>query len=58
MLIDLGHIGQNIMLSASAVGLGSCCYAAYDQDLCDKMLCIDGKEEFTVYVCTVGTIEK
>ena len=58
MLIDLGHIGQNIMISASAAGLGSCCYAAYDQDLCDKMLCIDGKEEFTVYVCTVGTIEK
>ena len=58
MLIDLGHVGQNIMLSASAMGLGSCCYAAYDQDLCDRILCIDGYEEYTVYACTVGSIRK
>ena len=58
MLIDLGHVGQNIMLSASALGLGSCCYAAYDQKLCDNILNIDGYEEYTVYVCSAGNIRK
>ena len=57
MLIDLGHAGQNIMLSAAAMGLGSCCYAAYDQDFCDKLLCIDGYEEYTVYACTIGSVK-
>jgi len=53
-LIDLGHAGQNFMLSASALGLGSCCLAAYNQPLCDKALGVDGNEEYTVYVCTAG----
>jgi len=54
VLIDLGHVGQNFMLSAEAMGLGSCCLAAYDPELCDKALGVDGYEEYTVYVCTVG----
>ena len=54
VLIDLGHIGQNLMLSAAAMDLGSCCLAAYDQKLCDEALCLDGYEEYTVYACTVG----
>ena len=53
-LIDLGHVGQNLMLSACAMGLGSCCIAAYDQKLCDKTLNLDGYEEYTVYACAVG----
>jgi len=54
VLIDLGHVGQNFMLSASAMGLGSCCMAAYDQRLCDEALGFDGYEEYTVYACSVG----
>jgi len=54
VLIDLGHVGQNFMLSASAMGLGSCCMAAYDQKLCDDALGFDGYEEYTVYACSVG----
>ena len=53
-LIDLGHAGQNLMLSACAMGMGSCCIAAYDQKLCDEALGLDGFEEFTVYACAVG----
>lgn len=55
-LIDSGHIGQNIMLSASALELGSCCIASYDQKMCDKALKVDGTEEYTVYAAAVGTI--
>jgi SagB-type dehydrogenase family enzyme len=54
MLIDLGHVGQNVLLSASALGLGGCCLAAYDQKLCDEVLGLDGLDEYTVYVIAVG----
>ena len=55
VLIDLGHLGQNVMLSAVALGLGSCCMAAYDQQLCDEVLGFDGQSEYTVYAVSVGT---
>jgi len=55
-LIDLGHVGQNMMLSAAALGMGSCCLAAYNQSLCDKLLGLDGYEEYTVYACAVGKV--
>jgi len=54
VLIDLGHLGQNAMLSAVALGLGTCCMAAYDQGLCDELLGIDGLNEYTVYAISVG----
>lgn len=55
MLIDLGHLGQNAMLSAAALGLGSCCMAAYDQTSCDKLLGVDGTDEYMVYAVSVGS---
>lgn len=55
VLIDLGHVGQNAMLSAAAIGLGSCCMAAYDQKACDALIGLDGLEEYTVYGVAVGT---
>jgi len=54
VLIDLGHLGQNVMLSAVALGLGSCCMAAYDQQLCDEVLGFNGLDEYTVYAISVG----
>ena len=56
MLIDLGHAGQNAMLSAAALGLGSCCLAAYDAAKCDAALGLDGVNEYTVYAVTVGGV--
>jgi nitroreductase len=57
MLIDIGHVGQNAMLSASALGLGSCCLAAFDSAKCDQALEVDGTDEYTVYVVTVGQVK-
>jgi len=54
VLIDLGHVGQNAMLSAAALGLGSCCMAAYDQKKCDEVIGVDGLNEYTVYAVSVG----
>ena len=57
MLIDLGHLGQNVMLSAAALGLGSCCMAAFDQELCDQALAIDSINEYTVYAIAAGAAQ-
>ena len=56
ILIDLGHVGQNVMLSAAALGLGSCCIAAYNQKLCDEALGVNGIDEYTVYAIPVGVV--
>ena len=58
MLMDVGHMGQNGMLSAVALGLGSCNIAAYNQELCDKALGFDGSDEYTVYILPVGVVKE
>ena len=57
VLIDLGHVGQNVMLSAVACGLGSCCLAAFDTAKCNEVLGLCGDDEFTVYAIPVGTLK-
>lgn len=54
MLLDAGHICQNLYLACEAVGSGTCAIAAYDQKLCDELNGIDGVDEFTVYLAPVG----
>lgn len=52
--LDAGHVGQNLYLAAEAMGLGVCAIAAYVQEKCDALLQVDGTEEFTLYIATVG----
>jgi SagB-type dehydrogenase family enzyme len=52
--LDAGHVGQNVYLTCTAIGAGSCAIAAYDQEACDELLGIDENEEFTLYINTVG----
>jgi SagB-type dehydrogenase family enzyme len=52
--IDAGHVGQNLYLVCTALGAGTCVIAAYDQAACDRLLGVDGDEEFTVYIASVG----
>ncbi|MCL2575806.1 MAG: SagB/ThcOx family dehydrogenase [Defluviitaleaceae bacterium] len=54
ILIDLGHLGQNAVLSTAAIGAGACPIAAFDQKLCDRVLKVDGENEFTVYSIVIG----
>jgi len=58
MLIDLGHLGQNMMLSATSLGLGSCCLAAYHQVKCDALFGFNGIDEYIVYVLPFGNVKK
>lgn len=52
--IDVGHVCQNLYLAATAIGAGTCAIAAYDQEACDELLGVDGKEEFTIYIAPIG----
>jgi len=53
-LIDAGHICQNLYLACEGIGAGTCAIAAYDQDKTDKLIGVDGKDEYTVYMSPVG----
>jgi len=52
--IDAGHVCQNLYLACEAIDAGTCAMAAYDQEEMDQLLRIDGQDEFTVYLASVG----
>lgn len=54
ILLDAGHVCQNLYLGCEAIGAGMCAVAAYDQDLMDKLLMLDGIDEFVIYMGVVG----
>ncbi len=54
ILLDAGHICQNMMIAAEAVGCGSCAVAAiYDSEI-NQLLQIDDEEESILYAAAVG----
>lgn len=57
LAIDAGHVCQNLYLAVAAVGAGTCAVAAYHQEHMDRLLRVDGQDEFTVYLAPVGKIE-
>ena len=57
-LIDAGHVGQNLYLACSGMGLGCCGIGAFDGDICDGIFYLDGEDEFIVYAASVGTISE
>lgn len=56
MLLDAGHICQNLYLAVTALGLGTCAVGAYDQAAMDAIFELDGADEYTVYLAPVGKI--
>lgn len=52
--IDAGHVCQNLYLACTASGLGTCAIGAYDQDIMDTLLHLDGSDEFVIYIAPVG----
>jgi len=55
--LDAGHVCQNLYLACEAIGAGTCAIAKYDQEFADKILGIDGVEEFTIYMAPVGKVQ-
>ncbi len=56
MLIDAGHLCQNLYIACEAIGLGNCAMAAYDQKFMDQMIRADGEDEFVVYMSSIGKV--
>jgi len=54
MLLDAGHMCQNLYLACEAIGAGTCAIGAYDQETLDTFLNLDGNDEFVVYAAPVG----
>ena len=57
-LIDAGHVGQNLYLGCTGLGLGCCAIAAFQSELCSELFGLDGEEEYIVYTAPVGTIRE
>lgn len=56
MMMDAGHVTENLYLACSALDLGACAIGAANTELCDDLFELDGKEEYMFYCCPVGTI--
>ncbi len=58
MMMDAGHVTQNLYLCCSALGLGGCAIGALDTELCDSIIGLDGEDEFCFYCMPVGTVSE
>jgi SagB-type dehydrogenase family enzyme len=56
ILLEAGHIGQNLYLAATSMGLGTCAVGAFLDDDLNDLLGLDGKEEATLYLISVGKV--
>ncbi len=54
LLLDAGHVCQNLYLAAETISSGVCAIAAYNDEMFNKILGIDGEKEFVIYLATVG----
>ena len=52
--LDAGHVCQNLYLAAQSVNSGVCAIGAFDDDELNKLIGLDGEEQFVAYLATVG----
>jgi SagB-type dehydrogenase family enzyme len=52
--LDAGHVCQNLALGAEQVGSAICPIAAFDDDQLNGVLGLDGKDQFVIYLASVG----
>jgi SagB-type dehydrogenase family enzyme len=57
ILLDAGHICQNLYLAAESIGCGACAIGAFDDDVMNETLGLDGEKHFMVYAACVGKRE-
>jgi SagB-type dehydrogenase family enzyme len=56
--IDIGHVCQNLYLAAEAINSGVCAIGAFHDDIFNKVMKIDGEEQFVIYLASVGKKRK
>jgi SagB-type dehydrogenase family enzyme len=55
--LDAGHVCQNLYLAAETADCGVCAIAAFDDDVLNGILGINGSDQFVIYLATVGKKE-
>ena len=54
LYLDAGHVGENLLLAAEALGLGACAIGAFHDSAANELLGVDGTNELVVYMVAVG----
>jgi len=54
--LDAGHVIQNLYLSVEQINAGTCAIAAFNDDLLNQAIGVDGENNFSIYLATVGKI--
>ncbi len=52
--LDAGHVCQNLYLLAEAIDCGVCAIAAFDDDLTNQAIGLDGEDLFVIYLASIG----
>jgi len=52
--LDAGHVCQNLYLASEGINSGVCAIAAFSDNDVNKILQLDGEEQFVIYMATVG----
>ena len=55
ILIDVGHVCQNLYIAGESIDRGVCAIGIYNQEMMDEVLGLDGDEELVIYLASVGT---
>ncbi|MBO5994557.1 MAG: SagB/ThcOx family dehydrogenase [Firmicutes bacterium] len=58
ILMDSGHVTENLYLAATSIGLGGCAIAAVEPEPANKAFRLDGIEESIFYAMPVGTVKE
>ncbi len=56
MMMDAGHVTENLYLACTALGLGTCAIGAVDEEVGNGLFGLDGTEEYIFYAAPVGTV--
>jgi SagB-type dehydrogenase family enzyme len=54
-LIESGHVGQNMALLATELGLGCCSVGGFIDDDVNKLLDIQLQSEYALYMVVIGS---
>jgi len=58
IMMDAGHICQNLLLAVEGLELGACPVAAFYDDELNGLFGLDGEEESIIYLAAVGSKEQ
>jgi len=56
MLLEAGHLAQNLLLITTSLNLGSCPIGGFNDNMVNDYLYLDSINEVTLYIIIIGKI--